>query len=316
MRRDQMRSSSNVEDQRGGGGGMRGMGGLGGIRLGGGGGRVAAGGGGVGLLIVIVLFIVLGGNPQQLLQNMPQGGAGGGPGGFPMGQMGGSGAGGPATSESASEAELRDFVTRVLGDTEDVWNDQFRKLGAEYREPSLVLFREEVRSGCGVASAASGPFYCPADEKIYIDLSFYEELSRQFGAPGDFAQAYVIAHEVGHHVQKLLGTMDEVHAARERMSETEYNDLSVRLELQADYYAGVWAHHAQAARQVLESGDIEEGLKAASSIGDDRIQLRSRGYVTPESFTHGTSDQRVRWFKKGLESGDVRGGNTFDVPKP
>jgi predicted metalloprotease len=288
------------------------MPGMGGIRIGGGGGRMAAGGGGIGIVIIVLLFIVLGGNPQQLLQNMPQGGPGG-PGAIPTSPMGSPGG---TAAESASEADLRDFVTRVLGDTEDVWNEQFRSIGAEYREPALVLFREEVRSGCGVASAASGPFYCPADEKIYIDLSFYEELSQKFGAPGDFAQAYVIAHEVGHHVQKLLGTMDEVHSARERMSESEYNDLSVRLELQADYYAGVWAHHAQAARQVLEAGDIEEGLRAASSIGDDRIQLRSRGYVTPESFTHGTSEQRVRWFKKGLESGDLRAGNTFDVPKP
>jgi hypothetical protein len=187
-------------------------------------------------------------------------------------------------------------------------------MGKQYREPRLVLFRGQVRSACGFANAAVGPFYCPADEKVYIDLSFYDELSRRFGAPGDFAQAYVIALEIGHHVQNLLGIMERIDAMRERSSKAQANDLSVRLELQADFFAGVWAHQAQRMRQLLEAGDIEEGLRAATAIGDDRLQMRAQGYVVPDSFTHGTSAQRVRWFRKGLETGDIRQGDTFAVP--
>ena len=307
MRKESMRRSSNVEDQRG----RAPVGGSGRISLGGGGGKVAAGGG-FGFIILVLLVIVMGGNPAQLLQNMP----GGGGGGLPMGLPGGSQGGAATQQVDPAQQELADLAARVLGDTEDVWNEQFRRMGLDYREPTLVLFSGEVRSACGFASAASGPFYCPADEKIYIDLDFYQELSTRFGAPGDFAQAYVIAHEVGHHVQNLLGKMDEVHAARQRLSESQYNELSVRLELQADFYAGVWAHHAHEQRGVLERGDIEEGLRAASAIGDDRIQLRSQGYVVPESFTHGTSDQRVRWFTKGLEMGDMTKGDTFKPAQP
>jgi predicted metalloprotease len=192
-----------------------------------------------------------------------------------------------------------------------VWHEQFRAMGREYSEPTLVLFTGEVQSACGFASAAVGPFYCPEDQKVYIDLSFYEMLKRRFQAPGDFAQAYVIAHEVGHHVQNLLGISDRVNAARGHASEAELNELSVRLELQADFLAGVWAHHAQKMRHILEPGDIEEALNAASAIGDDRLQSEEQGYVVPDSFTHGTSAQRVRWFRLGYETGDISKGDTF-----
>lgn len=290
MRRDAMRPSENVEDRRASGPP----------------GRVMAGGG-LGLVAIVIIYALLGGNPAQLLQNLP-----------PPGQ--GPSAYGPGptsvTPADPAEQELADFARRVLGDTEDVWSDLFASQGDRYPAPTLVLFRGRVDSACGLASAAVGPFYCPGDEKIYIDLAFYRELSDRFGAPGDFAQAYCIAHEVGHHIQKLTGIMDKVHEAQQRLSEAEANDLSVRLELQADFYAGVWAHHAQKARQVLEAGDIEEGLRAAAAIGDDRLQKQAQGYVVPDSFTHGTSEQRVRWFRKGLESGDMRQGNTFSVPKP
>jgi hypothetical protein len=234
-----------------------------------------------------------------------------------MGQAGGGvalpgGAGGGVGGvASPADDEGSRFVRRVLGDTEDVWAALFRANGAEYQPPRLVLFSGAVDSACGRAGSATGPFYCPGDSQVYIDLSFYDDLARRFGAPGDFAQAYVIAHEVGHHIQNLMGTSAKVHAMRGRVSEAEYNDLSVRLELQADFYAGVWAHHAQAARQILESGDIEEAMRCAAAIGDDRLQKQAQGYVVPETFTHGTSEQRVRWFKKGLESGDLRQGDTF-----
>jgi uncharacterized protein len=288
MRIDRMRPSSNVEDRRG-------MGGMGG-RMGP---KMAIGGGGS--IILIILFLLMGGNPLQLLQSLGGGG-------------GGSVVVGPGATPSQDEAAK--FVAHVLGDTEDVWTDLFRKMGREYRPPTLVLFNGEVSSACGTASAMVGPFYCPVDQKLYIDLSFYDDLRERFGAPGDFAQAYVIAHEVGHHVQHLLGTMSQVQDRQEGADRTTANDLSVRLELQADFLAGVWAHHAQKSRQILESGDIEEGLRAAAAIGDDRLQMQSRGRVVPDSFTHGSSAQRVKWFRKGLETGDVRVGDTFSVDEP
>jgi predicted metalloprotease len=203
----------------------------------------------------------------------------------------------------------------VLAETEDVWNTELQKRGVQYREPHLVLFTDRVESACGLASAAVGPFYCPEDEKVYLDLGFFDMLHERFGAPGDFAQAYVIAHEVGHHVQKLLGIADQVHAMRDRVSETEYNQLSVRLELQADFFAGVWARHTQQMKQVLEEGDLEEALRAATAIGDDKLQKESQGYVVPDSFTHGTSEQRVRWFKRGYETGDMSQGDTFSTER-
>ena len=219
----------------------------------------------------------------------------------------------PTTTRPISTAEnqLADFVSVVLADTEDTWHVLFNQMGKNYREPHLVLFSGAVESACGYAQAAMGPFYCPADQKVYIDLSFYQDLKSRHGAPGDFAQAYVIAHEIGHHVQTLLGISEKVHSARRRVSQVEGNKLSVMQELQADCFAGVWAHHADRARQILEEGDIEEALNAASAIGDDRLQQKSRGYVTPDSFTHGSSRQRVRWFKQGLKTGDVRDCNTF-----
>ena len=215
----------------------------------------------------------------------------------------------------AAENQLAEFVSVVLADTEDTWKGLFSQMGKTYQEPKLVLFSGAVQSACGFAQAAMGPFYCPADQKVYIDLSFYQDLKNQHGAPGDFAQAYVIAHEIGHHVQTLLGISEKVHSARMRVSQMEGNKLSVMQELQADCFAGVWAHHADRARQILEKGDIEEALGAASAIGDDRLQRKTRGYVMPDSFTHGSSAQRVRWFKQGLKSGDVLDCNTFRADK-
>ncbi|MDX6303098.1 MAG: uncharacterized protein QOI77_67, partial [Blastocatellia bacterium] len=210
------------------------------------------------------------------------------------------------------EEELKKFVAVVLAETEDVWTEVFRQNGRQYRKPTLVLFSGLVDSACGQASAAAGPFYCSGDEKLYIDLSFFSELKTRFGAPGDFAIAYVVAHEVGHHVQKLLGTTDRISAAQRRMREAEANQLSVRVELQADYMAGVWAHYAKS-RGIVEPGDVEEALGAASAVGDDRLQKQNQGYVVPDSFTHGTSAQRIRWFQKGFETGDVRQGDTFNA---
>jgi hypothetical protein len=265
---------------------------------------MVGGGLGIGGIILVLVFVLLGGNPQQLL----------GPGG-PIG--GGGGGGGLATPyvPTAAEAAAEKVVRKVLGDTEQVWTELFAAEGARYEPPTLVLFSGATETGCGYGDAATGPFYCPADQTIYIDLSFYTELSSRFGAPGDFAQAYVIAHEVGHHVQNLLGISGEVQETRQRVSEVDANNLSVRLELQADYLAGVWAHHANKSRSVLEVGDIEEGLRAASAIGDDRLQKQSRGYAVPDSFTHGSSEQRVRWFRKGLESGKMSGGDTFGAER-
>lgn len=277
------RMSTNVEDRR---------------RMGG----LPVVGGGLGLLVIIVISLLTGADPRALLEP----GQGGAP---SVGIEQGSG----GTGISHESDEPAQFVAVVLADTEDVWKEQFMRMGRAYEEPKLVLFSGSVASACGSASTAVGPFYCPADRNVYIDLSFYDELRRRFGAPGDFAQAYVIAHEVGHHVQNLLGISDKLDAARGRVSQEELNRLSVRLELQADFLAGVWAHHTERAKQVLEAGDIEEALRAASAIGDDRIQQQSRGYVVPDSFTHGTSAQRVRWFRKGLESGGIREGDTFSV---
>jgi predicted metalloprotease len=214
---------------------------------------------------------------------------------------------------SAAEKELTDFVAVVLADTEDTWHAIFQQGGAQYREPKLVLFRGTVQSACGFAGAAMGPFYCPADERLYIDLSFYQDLRDRFKAPGDFAQAYVIAHEIGHHVQTLLGISQQVNEQRSRLPGKEANGLLVRQELQADCFAGIWAFHADRTRQILESGDIEEGLAAANAIGDDMLQRQSQGYVVPDSFTHGTSAQRVRWFRKGLEAGDIGTCDTFQA---
>jgi len=258
--------------------------------------RVAVGGG-IGTLIIIVIALLFGADPQQLLEQMPS---------SPPSQVESSR---PANSE---EDELKQFVGVVLAKSEDVWQDVFRQTGRQYREPTLVLFTGQVRSACGMAGAAVGPFYCPGDEKVYIDLSFYEQLRRRFNAPGDFAQAYVIAHEVGHHVQNLLGISDRVDAMQRRVSEVEANQLSVRLELQADFFAGLFARYVQN-QGVLEAGDIEEALRAAAAIGDDEIQRQTTGYVVPDSFTHGTSEQRLRWFRKGYELGDIRQGDTFSA---
>ena len=213
--------------------------------------------------------------------------------------------------ESPQETHLREMTAVVLADTEETWNALLPQYGVQYQEPTLVLFSGAVQSACGTAESAMGPFYCPLDQKVYIDMSFYDDLSQRFGAPGDFAQAYVIAHEVGHHVQNLVGTAEKVQAAQQRMGKAEANALSVRMELQADCYAGVWANHAARSRQLLESGDVEEGLGAASAIGDDRIQRETQGRVVPDAFTHGSSEQRVRWFRRGLESGNPADCDTF-----
>jgi predicted metalloprotease len=215
-------------------------------------------------------------------------------------------------TESAEDKELAQFVSVVLAETENVWHGIFKKEGSTYREPKLILFNGRVESACGIAGAATGPFYCPGDEKLYIDLSFFEELQSRFNAPGDFAMAYVISHEVGHHIQNLTGVMDKMNELRSQLSEEDYNKYSVRLELQADFYAGIWAHYTEQ-QDLLESGDLEEALNAASAVGDDRIQKQSQGYVVPESFTHGTSEQRKKWFYRGFTSGDIRQGDTFSA---
>lgn len=266
--------SSNVEDKRGKSKGLL--------------------GGGIGTIIIIIVIYLLGGDPSGIMQNATD----------PSNQT---------TEEynpSAKEQELADFSSVVLKETEDTWTKLFNEDGKTYRLPKLVLFTDAVQSGCGAASANSGPFYCPGDEKVFIDLSFFEELGSRFGAPGDFAMAYVIAHEVGHHVQLLLGINEKYESYRDRLSETEFNKMTVRLELQADYFAGVWAHYAER-MNLLEEGDLEEALNAASAIGDDRLQKKSQGSVNPDTFTHGTSEQRSRWFLKGFRSGDMNGGDTF-----
>jgi predicted metalloprotease len=279
MRWGDGRRSDNVEDRRG-------------I-------RVSRGmvGGGVGTLVLVLLSLYLGIDPTFLLNQAPP--------------VTGPPAGTGREARPPEENRMADFVSVVLADTEDAWQELFRRGGKAYRKPTLVLFTDAVESACGYADSAVGPFYCPKDEKVYIDLGFYRELKDRFHAPGDFAQAYVIAHEVGHHVQNLLGISEKVQNARASLNEAEGNRLSVRLELQADCLAGVWAHHANRARNILEAGDLEEALGAASAIGDDRLQKRTRGFVVPDTFTHGTSEQRVRWFQAGIESGDMNRCNTF-----
>jgi uncharacterized protein len=280
MRWTMGRRSDNVEDRRG---------------IGLPGGKVK--GGGIGLLLLALVGMYFGIDPGLILNNGFQG----------DGEVVQQSAGRP----NPAEDQLADFVSVVLADTEDTWENLFRQAGGSYEKPSLVLFTGEVRSACGFAHAASGPFYCPADRKVYIDLSFYGELKQKLNAPGDFAQAYVIAHEIGHHVQNLLGISKKIEARRTKLSLVEYNKLSVRLELQADCFAGVWAYHAHRMRNILEPGDVEEALNAASMIGDDTLQRKARGYVVPDSFTHGSSKQRVQWFRQGLNSGDMRQCNTF-----
>lgn len=270
------RQSTNVDDRRG-------------VSAGG----LAVGGGIIGAIVLILRLFLGGGDEEGSLPIQIPG---------QTQEM--------TAEEKADDDERAKFVTVVLGYTEDVWH----QLISQYQDPTLVLFRGRVQSACGSASSASGPFYCPGDQQVYIDLSFYQELGQRFGAPGDFAMAYVIAHEVGHHIQKLLGTTDKMDRLRQQVSREEFNKYSVMLELQADFLAGVWAHHAQRMMNILEEGDIEEALNAANAIGDDRLQKESQGYVVPESFTHGTSQQRIAWFKKGFQTGDIRQGDTFSDP--
>jgi predicted metalloprotease len=285
MRWREGRRSENIEDRRG-------------ARVAG---RPMAISGG-GLLLLLVVTYALGGDPIQVLEM-----ATGGGGAYQTdAEYGGESAGGAPTDEGG------DFVSVVLADTEDTWSEIFRAAGKNYQPPRLVLFTDAVQSACGLNSAAVGPFYCPGDHKVYIDLGFYRDLREKFGAPGDFAQAYVIAHEVGHHVQNLLGISERVREQQGMGGVREANALSVKLELQADCFAGVWGHHAHAQRQLLEEGDVEEGLAAAAAIGDDRLQNMSRGQVNPESWTHGSSKQRVEWFRRGLESGDPGACETFE----
>lgn len=279
---------------------------------------IAAGGGILGMIVVLA-FMFLGNNARQLLQHfLPQvaGGAvgGAGPGGGPVGGIAGQGVAGDEAAPDPAEEELKRFVSVVLADTEDVWTELFLVEGRQYGKPTMVLFRQRVDSACGWQNAATGPFYCPLDSRVYIDLSFFDQMKRKLGAPGDFAQAYVIAHEVGHHVQNQLGISQRVREMQSRAGERESNELSVRLELQADFFAGVWAHHAERNWKILEPGDIEEALQAAAAIGDDWLQSNARGIVMPESFTHGTSAQRVRWFFRGLKTGDMQQGDTFSLP--
>jgi predicted metalloprotease len=278
MRWEGNRQSENVEDRRG----MRGP--------------VMAGGGVMTLVLVLVVWL-LGGDPMALLQQLPQG--------PPPGQGGPLDPGGQGAAPGIDDKQ-KEFVAVVLADTEDVWREQFRLLGQKYEDPKLILFSDSTESACGFAQSATGPFYCPGDNMVYLDTSFFRELETRFQAPGDFAKAYVIAHEVGHHVQNLLGWSDHVHAAQQRAGKVGANKLSVRLELQADYLAGVWAYHAHRSRHILERGDIETAISAATAIGDDRLQRESRGVVVPDSFTHGSSAQRVRWFRRGLETGDFK----------
>ena len=279
------RQSTNVEDRRGMGG--KGM----------------AVGGGLGTLVLLALALLFGGDASQLLEQVQTGPASGG-------------AQQPAArQQSPANDEQTQFVRTALASTEDVWKDIFKQSGSQYREPGLVIFDGRTPTACGTGSTAVGPFYCPGDQKVYIDLSFFRDLEQRFRSPGDFAQAYVLAHEVGHHVQNLLGTMDKVNAMQGRSRGAAANDLSVRLELQADFYAGLWAHYAER-RNLIEPGDVDEALRAASAIGDDRLQMESQGQVVPDSFTHGTSEQRARWFRLGYQTGDIRQGDTFRARTP
>jgi predicted metalloprotease len=280
------RRSTNVEDRRGAGKG--------------GGGRRVAIGGGIGGVVIVVLYLLLGGNPSDIINSL----------------QGGTTTATTTTSSgelSQNDKEMGEFVSVVLADIEDVWGAQFKAMGRTYKEPKLVLFSDQTESGCGSASASVGPFYCPEDQKVYLDLTFFEDMERELNFEGDFALAYVIAHEVGHHVQNQLGIMDQVSSLQQRASETQSNALSVRLELQADFLAGVWAHYARKTQGFIDTADIEEGLNAASAVGDDRIMKQQQGYVVPDAFTHGTSAQRVRWFRKGLDTGDIEQGDTFNA---
>ncbi|MCR5140192.1 MAG: zinc metallopeptidase [Bacteroidaceae bacterium] len=280
MRLEGRRESTNVDDRRRSGGAGK-----------------AAGMGIGGLIVVALITLVMGGNPLDVLQ-----------------QAGGltyTSADGGTYEPTAEEEELAKFASQILAGTEDVWTSEFKKLGRTYQPPKLVLFHGSVQSGCGGASASSGPFYCSADQCVYLDLSFFSTMRKQFGTAGDFAYAYVIAHEVGHHVQYLLGTLTQAHQQMARVSKAESNQISVRLELQADFYAGVWAHNDNKMYGSLENGDVEEGLAIASKIGDDYLQKQAQGYTVPESFNHGTSAQRQRWLKKGIQTGDIRQGDTF-----
>ena len=280
MRWQMGRRSDNIDDRRGVG--------MGGVAI----------GGGLGTVVILVLALFFGLDPSAILQgNDPS--------------LSTEPPAGQQRAAPPEEERLKDFVSVVLADTEDTWNEIFRRMNREYRDPQLVLFSGAVRSACGAAQSAVGPFYCPADQKVYLDLGFFRELRDRFGAPGEFAQAYVIAHEIGHHVQQQLGISDRVRSMQSRGGERESNALSVRLELQADCFAGVWANNANRSRQILEQGDVEAGLNAAAAIGDDRLQGQSRGYVVPDAFTHGSSAQRVRWFTRGLETGAVRQCDTF-----
>ena len=281
MRLEDQRESENVEDRRGAG-------------MGAGRGRLGIGG----IVIALALGYFFGIDPSALMGMLDQG--------MP------TAASVPAGKPPADD-EMARFVSKVLSSTEDTWRDVFRQSGREYEDPKLVLFTGATPTACGTGQSAMGPFYCPGDRKVYIDLAFYRDLRERFEAPGEFAQAYVIAHEVGHHVQNLLGISEKVAAQRGRVAEVEYNKLSVRLELQADCLAGVWANHADRVRQVVEPGDIEEALNAASNIGDDRMQRRSQGHITPDSFTHGSSAQRVSWFQRGFQSGDINSCDTFQA---
>lgn len=274
------RRSQNVEDRRG----MRGSG--------------PVVGGGIGAIVLAVIVTLLGGDPSVIFEQAA-----------PTQQDGYPNQG----QRSPEEDRLADFSNAVLAQTEDVWTEVFREEGIAYREPKLVLFTGQVRSECGAAQAAMGPFYCPLDEKVYLDLSFFREMRSKLNAPGDFAQAYVIAHEVGHHVQKQLGISDQIQSLQRRTSKTQANQLSVRLELQADCFAGIWANRAEQSKQILEQGDIEEALNAATQIGDDRLQAKSQGYIVPDAFTHGSSAQRVRWFKRGIQTGDPAQCDTFNA---
>lgn len=288
MRWEFGRRSTNVEDRRGGG--------ISGPVV----------GGGIGAIVLSVIIALLGGDPSVVWEQQ-----GDVPSDRPQSEA-------PQTERSAADDRTAEFVSVVLADTEDTWSRLFRQSGGTYVEPKLVLFSGAVESACGYAKAAVGPFYCPADRKVYIDLSFYQDLENRHQAPGDFAQAYVLAHEVGHHVQTLMGVSEQVNAMQRRVDRVQANQLSVRQELQADCFAGIWAHHADRSRQnvSLEAGDIEEALNAASHIGDDHLQQQSRGYVVPDSFTHGSSAQRVRWFKRGVQTGDPEQCNTFEVANP
>ena len=280
MKLEGRRTSSNVDDRRRSGKTAAGIGGIGGI------------------IIAVIIAWMSGGNPLSVLtEQLPEIMQGGG-----MEQ---------GYEPTAQEDAMATFASQILAGTEDVWTKEFRKMGRTYIPPKMVLFTRATSSGCGSASSATGPFYCPADQTVYIDLSFFDQMQEQLGAGGDFAYAYVIAHEVGHHVQYLLGTLDEVQQKQNRASKKESNQLNVRLELQADFFAGIWAYHDHKMYKSLESGDIEKGLNAASAIGDDRLQMKSQGYTVPDAFNHGTSAQRVRWLKKGATTGDVANGDTF-----